>query len=182
MFGLASGYFNDAQRESVLKNVIFNAAVMKIQTPYMRFYELEALCRLGLRKRVLDEVRAYWGGMLDEGATSFWELYNPDEKGAAKYAMYGRPFGKSLCHAWGASPIYLFGRYVLGVEPTKPGYAEYVVAPDLGGLDWVEGTVPTPHGPVTVSVKGGVATATGPANCAGTLRWNGKSVRIPSAK
>ena len=182
MFGLASGYFNDAQRESVLKNVIFNDAVMKIQTPYLRFYELEALCRLGLRKRVLDEVRAYWGGMLDEGATSFWELYNPDEKGAAKYAMYGRPFGKSLCHAWGASPIYLFGRYVLGVEPTKPGYAEYVVAPDLGGLDWVEGTVPTPHGPITVSVKGGVATATGPANCAGTLRWNGKSVRIPAAK
>ena len=182
MFGLASGYFNDAQRESVLKNVIFNDAVMKIQTPYMRFYELEALCRLGLRKRVLDEVRAYWGGMLDEGATSFWELYNPDEKGAAKYAMYGRPFGKSLCHAWGASPIYLFGRYVLGVEPTKPGYAEYVVAPDLGGLDWAEGVVPTPHGPITVSVKGGVATAAGPANCTGTLRWNGKAVRIPPAK
>ena len=173
MFGLAWGYFDAAQRESVLKNVIFNDAVMKIQTPYMRFYELEALCRLDLRKRVLDEVRAYWGGMLDEGATSFWELYNPEEKGAAKYAMYGRPFGKSLCHAWGASPLYLFGRYVLGVEPTKPGYAEYTVAPDLGGLDWAEGVVPTPHGPITVSVKGGVATATGPAGCSGTLRWRG---------
>ena len=173
MFGLAWGYFDAAQRESVLKNVIFNDAVMKIQTPYMRFYELEALCRLGLRSRVLDEVRAYWGGMLDEGATSFWELYNPDEKGAAKYAMYGRPFSKSLCHAWGASPLYLFGRYVLGVEPTKPGYAEYTVAPDLGGLEWAEGVVPTPHGPITVSVKGGVATATGPAGCTGTLRWRG---------
>ena len=174
MFGLAWGYFDAAQRESVLKNVIFNDSVMKIQTPYMRFYELEALCRLGLRSRVLDEVRAYWGGMLDEGATSFWELYNPDEKGDAKYAMYDRPFGKSLCHAWGASPVYLFGRYVLGVEPTKPGYAEYTVAPDLGGLDWVEGVVPTPHGPISVSVKGGVATATGPAGCSGTLRWRGE--------
>ena len=178
MFGLSWGYFNAAQRESVLKNVIFNDAVMKIQTPYMRFYELEALCRLGLQSRVLDEVRAYWGGMLDEGATSFWELYNPDEKGDAKYAMYGRPFGKSLCHAWGASPLYLFGRYVLGVEPTKPGYAEYLVAPDLGGLDWVEGSVPTPHGPITVSVKGGVATVTGPAGCVGTLRWRGENTPI----
>jgi hypothetical protein len=180
MFGLAWGYFDDAQRDSVLKNVIFNNSVMKIQTPYMRFYELEALCRLGLRSRVLDEVRAYWGGMLDEGATSFWELYNPDEKGDAKYAMYLRPFGKSLCHAWGASPLYLFGRYVLGVEPTKPGYAEYTVAPDLGGLDWVEGVVPTPHGPITVSIKDGVATVSGPASCKGTLRWNGKVSAIPS--
>ena len=179
MFGLAWGYFDAAQRESVLKNVIFNDAVMKIQTPYMRFYELEALCRLGLRRRVLDEVRAYWGGMLSEGATSFWELYNPDEKGDAKYAMYNRPFGKSLCHAWGASPLYLFGRYVLGVEPTKPGYAEYEVAPDLGGLDWAEGVVPTPGGTVSVSVRDGVATVKGPKEGVGTLRWNGKTASIP---
>ena len=179
MFGLAWGYFDDAQRESVLKNVMFNDSVMKIQTPYMRFYELEALCRLDLRKRVLDEVRAYWGGMLDEGATSFWELYNPDEKGDAKYAMYKRPFGKSLCHAWGAGPIYLFGRYVLGVEPIKPGYAEYTVAPDLAGLDWAEGGVPTPHGPISVSVKNGNVTVTGPAGCKGTLHWRGKTTPIP---
>ena len=148
MFGLAWGYFDAAQRDSVLKNVIFNDAVMKIQTPYMRFYELEALCSLGLQTKVMDEIRAYWGGMLNEGATSFWELYNPDEKGLAKYAMYGRPFGKSLCHAWGASPLYLLGRYYLGVSPTKPGYEEYVVQPDLGGLAWMEGSVPTPHGTI----------------------------------
>lgn len=178
MFGLSWGYFDDAQRESVLKNVIFNDSVMKIQTPYMRFYELDALCRLGQRKRVLDEVRAYWGGMLDEGATSFWELYNPDEKGEAKYAMYGRPFGKSLCHAWGAGPIYLFGRYILGVEPTAPGYAEYTVEPDLAGLDWVEGVVPTPHGPISVSVRDGVATVCGPAACKGSLRWRGKTTPV----
>ena len=180
MFGLAWGYFNEARRESVLKNVIFNDAVMKIQTPYMRFYELDALCRLGMTGRVLDEVRAYWGGMLDEGATSFWELYSPGEKGVKKYAMYGRPFSKSLCHAWGAGPIYLFGRYVLGVEPTKPGFAEYVVAPDLGGLEWAEGTVPTPCGPISVSVKDGVATATGPAGCSGVLRWRGKTMPVKS--
>ena len=179
MFGLAWGYFNAAQRDSVLKNVIFNDTVMKIQTPYMRFYELEALCRLNLQQQVLDEVRAYWGGMLNAGATSFWELFNPAEKGAAQYAMYGRPFGKSLCHAWGAGPLYLFGRYVLGVEPAKPGYAEYTVAPALGGLDWVEGTVPTPNGPILVSVKNGVATVTGPRSGRGTLRWSGQSVPIP---
>ena len=174
MFGLAWGYFDAAQRDSVLKNVIFNDAVMKIQTPYMRFYELEALCSLGLQTKVMDEIRAYWGGMLNEGATSFWELYNPDEKGLAKYAMYGRPFGKSLCHAWGASPLYLLGRYYLGVSPTKPGYEEYVVQPDLGGLAWMDGSVPTPHGAIRVSVRNGTVMVTGPAKGRGVLVWNGE--------
>ena len=64
--------------------------------------------------------------------------------------MYGRPYGKSLCHAWGASPIYLLGKYYLGVKPTKPGYEEYSVAPCLGGLKWMEGTVPTPYGNIHI--------------------------------
>nr|GFC72823.1 hypothetical protein [Tanacetum cinerariifolium] len=51
---------------------------------------------------VLKEMKSYWGGMLDLGATSFWEEYDPAKKGAEHYSMYGRPFGKSLCHAWGA--------------------------------------------------------------------------------
>ena len=39
----------------------------------MRFYELEALCSMGMQTEVLKEIKAYWGGMLREGATSFWE-------------------------------------------------------------------------------------------------------------
>jgi hypothetical protein len=92
----------------------------------------------------LKEMKDYWGGMLKLGATSFWEEYNPDKKGAEHYAMYGREFGKSLCHAWGASPIYLLGKYYLGVKPTSAGYATYVVEPNLAGLQWMQGKVPTP--------------------------------------
>ena len=150
MFGLFYGYFDRAQRDSVVDNVIFNESVMKIQTPYMRFYELESLCALGRQEDVLREIRSYWGGMLRLGATSFWELYNPAESGAQHYAMYGRRFGKSLCHAWGASPAYLLGKYFLGVVPTSPGFATYEAKPNLGGLDWIEGDVPTPWGTIHV--------------------------------
>jgi alpha-L-rhamnosidase len=150
MFGLFYDYFDDAQRARVVKDVILNGDVLKIQTPYMRFYELESLCAIGRQDDVLREIKAYWGGMLKLGATSFWELYNPSESGDAHYAMYGRRFGKSLCHAWGASPVYLLGRYFLGVTPTSPGFATYDVKPNLGGLDWIEGDVPTPWGRIHV--------------------------------
>ena len=177
MFGLAWGYFTPEQQKRVIDGVIFNDEVMKIQTPYMQFYEMEALLKLGRHEDVLKGMKSYWGGMLDLGATSFWELYNPEEKGAAHMAMYGRPYGRSACHAWGASPIYLLGRYYLGVEPTSPGFATYTVKPVLGGLDWMEGKVPTPSGSVSVSVRNGQVTVTGNGG-RGMLLWNGRTCPI----
>ena len=171
MFGLVWGYFDAAKRERVLKDVIFNDAVMKITTPYMRFYELEALLALGRHKQVLNEIKSYWGGMLDEGATSFWEAYDPDEKGPEKYTFKKdwRPFRKSLCHAWGANPLYLIGRYYLGVEPIEPGFRRYVVKPNAAGLEWMEGIVPTPTGTICVSVKGNSVSVVGCPRCEGEI-------------
>jgi hypothetical protein len=148
MFAIFFDYFNQDQKAAVKQSVLLNDKIQKITTPYMRFYELEALCAMGEQKFVTKEIKDYWGGMLALGATSFWEEYNPTKKGVEHYAMYGREFGKSLCHAWGASPIYLLGKYYLGVKPTSPGYATYAIDPALGGLEWMQGKVPTPNGEV----------------------------------
>jgi len=88
--------------------------------------------------------------MLKEGATTFWEKYDPNEKGVQHLAMYNRSYGKSLCHAWGASPIYLLGKYYLGVKPTAAGYMSFEIRPELGDLQWIEGSVPTPNGSIKV--------------------------------
>lgn len=153
MFAILYGLAYEEERHEIMQSVMLNPVIDPITTPYMRFYELETLCIDGLQEQVLQEMKAYWGGMLHEGATSFWEKYNPEEKGAQHLAMYGRPYGKSLCHAWGASPIYLIGKYFLGVRPTKPGYEEYEVHPALGGLEWMEGDVPTPFGKIHVKMN-----------------------------
>ena len=150
MFAILYGLAYEEERKEIMQSVMLNPAVDPITTPYMRFYELEALCMMGYHEEVLREMRAYWGGMLREGATSFWEKYVPTETGTQHLAMYGRPYGKSLCHAWGASPVYLLGKYYLGVQPTKPGYEEFEVRPVLGDLEWMEGDVPTPQGMIHV--------------------------------
>ena len=150
IFAILFDYVDNEKKQGIKKNVLLNDSIMKITTPYMRFYELASLCALGEQPYVTKEIKAYWGGMLKLGATSFWEKYNPEEKGSEHYAMYGRPFGKSLCHAWGASPIYLLGKYYLGVSPVKPGYEEFSVEPSLGGLEWIKGSVPTPYGNIQV--------------------------------
>lgn len=150
MFGIFFDYFTPEQKLAVKEHVLLNDKIAKITTPYMRFYELEALCAMGEQPYVLKEMKSYWGGMLKLGATSFWEEYNPDKKGVEHLEMYGRPFGKSLCHAWGASPIYLLGKYYLGVSPNALGYETYTIQPNLGGLEWMEGKVPTANGDISV--------------------------------
>jgi len=171
MFALLFGDVDGGQADAIRRNVLMNDAVPKITTPYMRFYELAALAESGQQARVTREIKDYWGGMLRAGATCFWEEYDPNVQGAARYAMYGKPFGKSLCHAWGASPLYLLGRYYLGVKPTQPGYAAYVVEPDLGGLAWIDGNVPTPHGDIAVFADTARIKVTAAAAGAGVLRF-----------
>jgi len=153
MFAVLYGYLSPEKEQEIKSNVLYNEQVMSIVTPYMRFYELEALCKLGEQRKVLEEIKSYWGGMINEGATTFWEKYNPAQSGSEHYSMYNRPFGKSLCHAWGASPVYLLGRYYLGVSPTAAGYREFEIRPQLGGLEWMEGSVPTPKGKIDVTVS-----------------------------
>ena len=92
--------------------------------------------------------------MIALGATTFWEEYDPKMTGDEHYAMYGEPFDKSLCHAWAAGPIYLFGKYLLGVAPTSEGYKTFEVAPALDAGDF-SGIVPTPRGDIEVIVKNG---------------------------
>lgn len=151
MFAALFGYLDSDRLEKVKRTTLLNDSVLKITTPYMRFYELAALCEIGRHDYVLDEIRSYWGGMLKEGATSFWEVYDPSESGAQHTAMYGRPFGRSFCHSWGASPLYLLGRYFAGVKPTSAGYATYEIAPAVSTLGWFKSEVPTPFGKIKIS-------------------------------
>ena len=68
------------------------------------------------------------------------------------YGAYDHKYGLSLCHAWGASPIYLLGKYYLGVTPTSPGYETFEVKPYLGRFGHIKGTVPINGGSVKIDL------------------------------
>ncbi|MEA2068089.1 MAG: alpha-L-rhamnosidase C-terminal domain-containing protein, partial [Verrucomicrobiota bacterium] len=62
-------------------------------------------------------------------------------------------YWRSLCHAWSAFPTIEFLRGVLGVKPGKPGFAEILIQPQPLDLKFAYGSVPTPHGNVSVDWK-----------------------------
>lgn len=111
IFAVLYDFADEDKKHKIIKNVIHNEKIPQIVTPYFKFFELDMMGKIGEQQYVLDQIRDYWGGMIEKGATAFWETYDPDEDEKERLAMYGDPYGKSLCHAWGASPIYLLGRY-----------------------------------------------------------------------
>jgi alpha-L-rhamnosidase len=105
-------------------------------TVYFDHYLFEAFGRIGRTDALLDRM-GLWLGLLDSGLRTVIEKPEPS---------------RSDCHAWGAHPIFHLYATILGVRPTSPGMATVRIQPQLGGLDWAEGTLRTPHGPLHVRV------------------------------
>lgn len=134
------------------------------------YYMLEALASAGKYDDALQIISNYWGGMLDLGATSFWEDLNYSDlakagridelvpegvydihKDSGAYCYEG--LRHSFCHGWASGPAPWMSRHVLGIEPLEPGFKKVRIEPHLGHLDWAEGTFPTPKGNIEVSVR-----------------------------
>lgn len=167
----------EEKKHQIYERVVLNDEVLQITTPYFKFYENQVHCKEGNPKLLEKSIREYYGSMLATGATTLYEEYDPAKTGAEHYAMYGRPFEKSLCHAWSASPIYLLGNFRLGVENTGIAYSTFSVRPFLGDLEAFEGTVPVPGGAVSVKMNRSEVRVLSDIP-GGTLYLNGKEYEL----
>ncbi|KAA0988883.1 alpha-L-rhamnosidase-related protein [Dyadobacter aurulentus] len=131
------------------------------------YYMLQAKAKAKDYNGALNCIRNYWGGMLDMGATTFWEDFDLAwTKNAApidelvpegKDDIHG-DFGAycyknlrhSLCHGWASGPTAWLSEHVLGISIVEAGGKTIRVQPNLGDLTWAEGTYPTPLGVVKV--------------------------------
>ncbi len=143
---LWTGVLPDGDGRALCRRM-FGPDVSVISSPFHGLYLLEGLYRYGDDRRALDFMREYWGGLLDRGATTFWEHHYTMDTPAGQVL----PRGVSYSHGWSAGPTYILPAYVLGVRPLEPGFRRVLIEPNPTDLAWAEGAVPTPHGPVKVS-------------------------------
>lgn len=104
--------------------------------PFFRYVLHDGLARAGRADLVADQCRD-WQVFLDAGETTWPECW----------------VGGTRCHGWSSTPTRDLIVHTLGITPAEPGYRSVRVAPALGGLGWARATVPTPHGPVTVTAE-----------------------------
>jgi hypothetical protein len=114
--------------------------------PVMNFFQVEALFAHG-QPQAWDLLGRCWGNMLDQGADTYWECVHEDGTIPALWT--------SLCHGWSSGIAYTLPATVAGVRPLSPGFRTFTVRPQLGSLEWIRVTVPTPFGQIEVEVSNG---------------------------
>lgn len=131
------------------------------------YYTLKALAKSNDISAALEIIRQYWGGMLEMGATTFWEDF--DLRWMENAARIDEPvplgkkdihgdFGKfcytqfrhSLCHGWASGPTAFLSEYILGVKILEPGCRKIKISAPPCGLKQVKGIYPTPHGDIEI--------------------------------
>lgn len=141
---LLCGCIPDNRKDSVLKIIDMPSEAVGIGSPFASFFKYEVNAFQTQYKKIVDDIRQQWGLMLEHDTTTCWETF---------IGFYKERLTRSYCHAWSSVPCYVFGRYVLGVVPTAPGFSKVTIAPHGCGLQWAKGAVPTPHGIIDVEWK-----------------------------
>jgi alpha-L-rhamnosidase len=132
-----------------------NAGYRVAVSPYVTNQEVQASFAAGDAGAAMSILRTTWGHMIAPGPDftgADWELVGAN--GSPGFGSY-----TSLAHGWASGATADLSAYVLGVQPSSPGYRTWLVQPHPGSLSWVEGDVPTPIG--TIAVRWAQAHATG---------------------
>ena len=108
---ILGGAANQKEGINILHRVAQHQNAVRIVTPYMYHYYIEAFLQCGEKEEALQIMKTYWGGMAKQGADTFWELYDPKNPEASPY---GGTIVNSYCHAWSCTPAYFLRRYYTG--------------------------------------------------------------------
>ncbi len=98
-----------ADEANVLMKRWMQSSLDDISTPYMMHYLIQALIDSDNKELGLQELRRYWGGMIENGADTFWEAYKPNDAG---FSPYDNTIINSYCHAWSCTPTVLLDQLI----------------------------------------------------------------------
>ncbi len=102
---------NDKDNEALMSVALKELFPIKgIVTPYMYHHIVQALFEANHAQEAIDLLKSYWGKMIELGADTFWEAFDPND---LEFSPYGSPIINSYCHAWSCTPTYLLHKYVL---------------------------------------------------------------------
>jgi hypothetical protein len=113
--------------------------------PWAEAFEVQADFTAGDDAAGIDLIDRAWGTMLRLGPSTFYEASRDD--GTPAYELGSQH--DTVVHRWASGVGALLQQYVLGIEPTAPGFKSWRVDPHGATLRWAQGRVPTPEGPLS---------------------------------
>ncbi len=108
-------------------------------SPYMEYYVLEALCRMGEYEAARDRIKSRYEGMVNEDYSTLWEFWNS--------------WQGTMNHAWSGGPLVIMSKHFAGIAPLEAGYERVKIDPQYELSDSLNCTVPSVKGLITLSYE-----------------------------
>ncbi|MBE6814688.1 MAG: glycoside hydrolase [Ruminococcaceae bacterium] len=132
---LLSGLATEAQYETII-NVL---TTTKNSSPYMEYYVLEALCKIGKYEEAYNRIKDRYEDMVNEDYSTLWEFWDS--------------WRGTMNHAWSGGPLVIMSKHFAGITPLEAGYEKVKIDPQYTLSDNINCTVPSVKGLITLDYK-----------------------------
>lgn len=92
----------------ILKRLFESPGAIRPVSPYLYHHAVQAMVNCELFDEARSLLESYWGGMMEKGALTFWEVYDPRDDLLSPYNSH---LVNSYCHAWSCTPAYFIRTY-----------------------------------------------------------------------
>ncbi|MBQ5677863.1 MAG: glycoside hydrolase, partial [Clostridia bacterium] len=130
-----SGLAEKEQYETI-KNVL---TTTQNSSPYMEYYVLESLCKMGEYESAYDRIKDRYEDMVSADYSTLWEFWD---------AWRG-----TKNHAWSGGPLVIMSKHFAGITPLSAGYEKVKIAPQYTLSDSMNCTVPSVKGLITLDYE-----------------------------
>ena len=108
-------------------------------SPYMEYYVLEALCKMGEYEAARDRIKIRYEDMMSEDYSTLWEFWDS--------------WRGTKNHAWSGGPLVIMSKHFAGIIPLDAGYEKVKIEPQYSLSDSLSCTVPSVKGLITLDYK-----------------------------
>ncbi len=134
-----AGIVPQSRIDALLKTIWESPEYPRPFGPSYYLIVLEALAASGKTEAIWPVIRDYWGAMLQRGATTWWEVFDPTTPSwAYPHTFLGNTatfecdwIPISACHGWSNVPGYAIPRFLLGVDLSQVCEKRIVIRPAL---------------------------------------------------
>jgi len=127
-----------AQKEQydTITNVL---TTTKNSSPYMEYYVLEALCKMGEYEAARNRIKDRYEGMMSEDYSTLWEFWDS--------------WRGTKNHAWSGGPLVIMSKHFAGITPIEAGYEKVKIEPQYTLYNSINCTVPSVKGLITLNYE-----------------------------
>ena len=132
-------------RRDAIRNIVNpSPKTVRVGSPFAIMFLFEAMEKIGMEKEIIQSIYDDYAPMLRLGATTVWESFARGTLGHNEFPT------RSHCHAWSSAPVYFQNRIILGLRQSSPGCRTFELSPNPLNLNFANGSVATPLGPISV--------------------------------